>query len=278
MRGSMPLLVATFLGSLAGSSGAPAFAGMLDEAKIVATLRPHACKGLPCTTCAPSQVGCRGSESVAITQGELGVGYDLYLVVAGMPQTTGVAGAEFMISYGGAPGVGLDVVEWTTCADLEFANPAWPDSGTGIRLLFTPCRISADPLDPGHGFAVLGRLYVYAYGADDFWIWPRTDTDYTFSLTDCAGLDTQLELWNGGGSVGFGAGHPGWNPCLGWIDEFPGTCCLPDGCSSLQRLECEYRGGVYLGFEPGVVLTPVPCSECVTPVERRTWGGVKLRH
>jgi hypothetical protein len=66
------------------------------------------------------------------------------------------------------------------------------------------------------------------------------------------------------GAFDVGCYPPGW----------PGACCFPDGsCVVEGELECQGNGGQFQGG--AVPCEPNPCVP--TPVEKTTWGKIKVR-
>jgi hypothetical protein len=62
------------------------------------------------------------------------------------------------------------------------------------------------------------------------------------------------------------------NPCL---PPDVGACCLADEqCDLLTAPECEGQQGHFMGT--GIACNPYPCSP--VPVERATWGRIKVRY
>src|SRR5262245_9807720 len=102
-------------------------ATQLSTARILVHLSPTAAKN-PCTL--PELSGC----ALATTQGDLGVPYYAYVLVARFGGYPGLSGAQFGIQYNGAAGAGVDVFDWVPCAALEFGDDDWPASGTGTQI------------------------------------------------------------------------------------------------------------------------------------------------
>lgn len=95
--------------------------------------------------------------------------YAVLCVMNGDPEK-GIAGVSLGVDYDGRSGSGVDVTQWTLCADgLEFpSSDSWPAPGTGTRITWTTCQQQMpDGLD-GRVTAVAGYFYLSAYSADTF--------------------------------------------------------------------------------------------------------------
>jgi hypothetical protein len=197
-----------------------------------------------CTTANPNLTDPPLACTDYTTSWPLGVGADMYLVVA-HADSEGVGGITFGITYGGGdPGMGLKVVNWTLCATgLEFVSDGWPDPNTGnviIWLLPTGCARQVIGEDGVH--AVAGAFYVYAYDHDLFSIREHSKlmSEERMAISDCSGGTTVLnydEMYLSGrlARVGFGA----------FTDWSCGPCIAP----------CYFD-----------------------PVLAATWGGIKTRY
>ena len=80
-----------------------------------------------------------------VTRGDVGVSYDVYLVVA--DATTDVGGLSCGIAYNANPSQGVDVYSWSFCGDgIEFPhegpNGPWPSSESGTRLTWTDVSLT----------------------------------------------------------------------------------------------------------------------------------------
>ena len=171
------------------------FAGANDNAKIAIHLAdiptgkaPSICNRAPYPPC---NVG----QSNLDVQGLVGVGYDLYFLVLDGDTTAGVSGASFGIEYG----PNLLVGTWTRCATLDFpggpTGVTWPDSSSGNAIAWdydAKCQNTAAAGDSSGGVtAVLGALYVYAYGNDVFKLTKREYiANPDFDVVDCSAAES----------------------------------------------------------------------------------------
>lgn len=198
--------------------GVAAQAGTNDNAKIAAHLQLHSSKSSCEDFVAPP---CNQGSATVVVHGNLGTGYDLYLVVLDADSSAGVSAATFGIRYSGASQAGVDIFSWSLCADMEFTGGpegvAWPDSGSGTIIVWdrtSSCQrhpVSGD-VDGGVA-ALLGMFYVYAYSDDVFAV---TKRDFVptpgFSVCDCRAKELELPFPEARGTVGFG-NQSGSDPC-----------------------------------------------------------------
>ena len=130
--------------------------------------------------------------------------------MANHSDSLGLAGVSCGIDYDGAPGQGVDVYSWSTCADLEFAMDLWPEPNQGNVILwdrFTNCQYGPSPV-------IAGVFQVTAYSPDCFMVVPRS-VDNAVYIVDCPGpaqVDISQSSPSHMGYVCFGAGE-GYNPC-----------------------------------------------------------------
>jgi hypothetical protein len=200
------LLVAMLLPSIASAGN--------DDAKIAVHLQAYSKKAI--CTLAPTPP-CNSGESNLVVQGSIGVGYNAYFLVADGDSSVGLAGAVFGITYNAGTGSGVDAFGWQLCADKEFTGNDWPEPGSGNLIVWnseTNCQTSAAAGDSDGGItAVLGALYVYAYGADTLLVTPR---DYVpqedFGVADCEATESLLPYPDNGGRATFGVSG-GKDPC-----------------------------------------------------------------
>ena len=142
------------------------------------------------------------------------VSANVYLVAAQVDSARGVGGLGSRVLYGGEPGVGIDVIDWILCADLEFSVNGWPDSGAANMVswaFLTNCQRTVLGTDQAH--AVAGVFYVYAYSDDMMWFQGGDVLERTHPwISDCQRtvFDVRKEHT---GSVSFGTGY-GCNPCV----------------------------------------------------------------
>src|SRR5262249_30596598 len=120
-------IVLTLIAIVVGAS--PARAGM-ENAKVALHVQAHTSKS-PCGA-APT-IPCFQYA----TKADVGVSYDVYLVVADPSQ--GAAGLSCGVAYDPVISEGVDVYSWSFCGDgLEYPhdgpNGPWPASGSGTRL------------------------------------------------------------------------------------------------------------------------------------------------
>lgn len=197
-------------------------AGPNSNAKIAGHLRVHTAKSNACDS--PPTPPCNSGEQNLTVYGDLNTDYDLYLLVLDGDATAGVAGASFGISYKGGIHQGMDVFDWTFCGDAEYGSdpdgPYWPADGSGNVFVWnwdTNCQnTSASGDNDGGVTAVIGALYVYAYGNDTFKITRRNYTSHpNIAVASCAAssvLDT-LAYPQAVGKVAFGSSGGGYDPC-----------------------------------------------------------------
>jgi hypothetical protein len=214
------LAVSTALLGLAFA--APGFAGAIGDGNPVFALHVKARAAKPttiCTTENPQTTDC----TTYSTSGELNTAYDLYLVVAGIDSTNigDVAGASCGIQYDNADGSGVDVFQWTFCADgLEFKNGPdggadWPASGGGNRMTWTTCQNMISPGYTGSSIQVtFGAFYVFAYSPDRFTITPNNNLGSGPELTMGACDASQVFLENQWSAYADFGGGAGCNTCL----------------------------------------------------------------
>lgn len=200
----------------------PLYAGSNENAKISGHLQNHVMKSNPCEN--PPLPPCNEGEENLAVHGELQQAYDLFLLVLDADPVAGVAGAEFGIEYKGAPQAGMDVFSWTLCADLEFGSPSgspqWPEAGSGNIITWD--RLTSCQREPAAGdfdgrvTAVLGALYVYAYGNDKFKITKReTNSQPVIAVADCSAnaVRDTLNFPQAIGVVSFGNSGGERDPC-----------------------------------------------------------------
>ena len=163
-----------------------------------------------------------GALSSAVVSAELsstaGRDYYIYLIVD-RNEVGHVAGLQCGLSYGdGSPharndGVGVDILSWQLCADLEFPMPGvppWPNAGSGNLITWdssTHCQTGTR--------AVAGYFVAQATSPDVLRLQPRP-ADALASVADCANNEYYLGA-NQLGVVAFspGAALSGYNPVLG---------------------------------------------------------------
>ena len=181
LAASAPLLAAI---------GEPALAGPNANAKILIHLLAPIAKG-PCSSAAATP-----PCSSVVTAGDLyPATYFAYVLVTDADSAAGVAGVQFGIDYDGAAQSGVDIYDWTNCATLEFAEPGWPNAGTGNLVTWdttSRCQRS-EPEGLGTGVkAVVGYFYCAAYSADTLRITVR-DVDSVAAVASCDAAPDTLE-------------------------------------------------------------------------------------
>ena len=145
--------------------------------------------------------------------------WDVWVVVCNANDSTGVSGAEFGIEYDGASGSGVDVLTWTSCADLQFPQHDWPLSGSGNLVTWEAvgnCQRNQLVADtPGTGYAVVGFFSVLAYGQDKMSVIPRPVSG-AMKTADCINGeedDITGAMVARGGIAQFCTGRKGYNYC-----------------------------------------------------------------
>ncbi|HEX7880460.1 MAG TPA: FlgD immunoglobulin-like domain containing protein, partial [Candidatus Eisenbacteria bacterium] len=149
---------------------------------------------------------------------DIGPWYYVY-VLAKVDTMLEVGGLQCGVMYqGGSPSglqdqVGLDVYSWTSCADFQFADPAWPAPGTGNLIAWDPdsrCQRTQS--------AIAGFFYVGAYTPDALSITAHPATGVA-TLVDCHFQHRPV--------------HPqrlGWAPFSPGVDE--------SGCNPCRSIRC----------------------------------------
>jgi hypothetical protein len=159
--------------------------------------------------------------------------YTIYLTVANY-DSTGIAGMQFGVNYGGGPGTGIDVATWKSCSDLEFKDDTWPASGSGNVITWDYLGNCQGDLGTGNITRTpltAGAFEVTTYSADAFSIIPRP-ADGRAKVSNCQLVETDItdDVPSRLGSVSFGGGI-GYNPCLG-----PQTPVHPTTWGSIKAL------------------------------------------
>jgi hypothetical protein len=157
---------------------------------------------------------CNLEESHLKVQGEVRTGYWVYVLAMNVPDSAGISGAAFGISYG----ENIVVSDWISCADQERPGPepwtASPPSGSGTVLTWDTCRNTPAAGDmEGDVTAVAGAFFVTAYGDDRFSLTLRSyGAKPDLAITRCDGTTIELYPQRDAGSAGFGGGY-GRDPC-----------------------------------------------------------------
>lgn len=168
--------------------------------------------------------------------------YYAYLLVTNADAEAGVAGVQLGLEYDGTTHQGVDIYSWANCADLNFAMPGWPLSGTGNTITWSPttrCQ-RTEPGGPGTGVvAAAGYFYLAAYSADELRLVPHPLAGVA-AIASCAGVETHLVGYEerhdpsllGYASFSDGGGSSGYNPCA---DAPPPISCLIEGPEILDE-------------------------------------------
>jgi hypothetical protein len=140
---------------------------------------------------------------------------DAYLVYLLAGEFAEIGGIEVGIDYGGGAAdgagdqVGVDVYNWTLCADLQFPSPtpAWPAPGSGNLMTWQSTHCQFPPT------AVAGYFYVGAYTPDELRLAVRPGSGQA-AVATCNSVETSLPP-DALGSVQFSADGKlaGINPC-----------------------------------------------------------------
>jgi hypothetical protein len=185
-----------------------AIAGTLDGAVIAMHASgKHAKFGVCEAANSPDSLGIACSSFITDAQ-PLRVSNDVYIVVAKAAAGPGVGGCSFGILRSG-PAVGF--FGFTLCADLQFPNGGWPNSGGGNRITWvstTNCQRDVIGTDGAH--AVAGSFYLYATGNGTVSITPNNGLVVPeLKVSDCNASESDVTCV---GAVGFGTSL-GYNPC-----------------------------------------------------------------
>jgi len=257
MRRSIVLsLVAIFTG-ISSAHALP------EDAKIALHVQAHTTKA-PCSA-APT-IPC----FQYVTKVDVGVSYDVYLVVADVTGREGITGLSCGVAYDPAPSQGVDVYSWSFCGDgIEYphdgANGPWPASGSGTRLTWVNC--AGTDIPPNGYHTIAGSFYVYAYGPDQFQVTenmlPQGGSE--LAIAACGGQEANLPL-SAAAKVTFspGAVDTGYNPCTADLNNLP--CAIPHN-TSLFSFGSVGVGGykdMAVRFSPGSFGIPGPWAGTVT--------------
>ncbi len=72
-----------------------------------------------------------------VTAGEVGKTYLLYVLVANVDTTQGIAGLQFGLSYDGDEESGIEILDWQECSLYQFHLADWPGADTGVLLTWS---------------------------------------------------------------------------------------------------------------------------------------------
>ncbi|NNF06872.1 MAG: hypothetical protein HKN21_08930 [Candidatus Eisenbacteria bacterium] len=139
--------------------------------------------------CNQDPVACN-DESIQLG-GEAHLPYFAYICVFNSDPSQGILGAEFGIDFQGGSS-GLEVFEWSQCGTLEFPSANWPDAGSGTIVTFEECQKYQPSFDAGVT-AILGYMYVTAYGDDFLKIIERPVPDPAVKVANCERAETRLD-------------------------------------------------------------------------------------
>ena len=233
-----------------------------SDAKIAVHLHDQVSKNLCGTAPLPP---CNDGLSSLVVSGQTGVGYTAYVLVLDGSSSDGIAGAAFGIDYG----QNLYVSQWALCANLQFPGNGWPSAGSGNVVTWlkdSNCQSTPAVGDLDDGVtAVIGALYMYAYGEDVFEI---TRRDYVpspdFMVVDCSAQGSTLPFPDHAGRVAFGLAAEGYDPCAQGDSIPPGNV--------------EDLGGG--GLKPGLASTvaPVGYLAWTAPADDGQSGGRALQY
>ena len=169
-----------------------ALAGELSDAKLSLHVQPRAKKvTFVCDSAAPVDVACSQHN----TSGTLETRYDVYLVVARVDPSEGIAGVTVGIDYD----EDIHVTQWNLCAPLEFPYGRWPEAAGGDRIVWgggTYCQRSTVPGHEEEGtHAIAGSFYVYAYAPGDLYLTVNSAvlTQPELRITNCSSKNVPLD-------------------------------------------------------------------------------------
>jgi hypothetical protein len=232
------------------------------------------------------------------TEGNVNQSYRVYVVVADVDATKGIAGVQFGIEYDAydyqSYTGGIYIQSWTNCADIAWTVgtahltpavispgegrmfeqlstgelPQWPLSGSSGVFTWrwdTNCQVS-EPAGPGTGAAaVVGyfTLTAYDYGAwqgGSFSVIPRP-ADGRALVADCSAVATRISKL---GRVGF-ANEVGFNPCavpiLDSLFTSPVACSTSAAACGIRFAWADLPDETgYVVFRDGEILATLPAD------------------
>jgi len=193
---------------LAGILATPMAYAQHPNAKVALHIQTHVTKGSPCPAYTPAVC------STFVTEGDISTNYDIYMIIAQGDEFSDLAGVTVGIAYEGstvATGTGIWNGGFTLCADLEFPQTAWPETGSGNVITFDAIS-NCQNGNPGDGTqALIGAFYVYAYEASQFALINHPASD-KIAVANCSASENDIPATSAG-FVDFG-GNLGCNPCL----------------------------------------------------------------
>lgn len=204
------LLVSVWLLLASGQAGA---AGN-DNAKLILHALATTTKN-PCTRATNIPATCSGYENGVHDKALYPVVWFAYALIVNGSRVEGMSASSFGIDYDAALQSGVDIYNWSQCADAELPSPGWPAPGTGNTISFTtPAHCQTGGNASVEGVAALGYFYCASYTPGTLRITPHPVTRAA-SVTNCAGaidfVPDSNQLCTRLGSVGFGM--TGNNPC-----------------------------------------------------------------
>jgi hypothetical protein len=237
--------VAAILGVLLLIPAGPVQAQVADTSDAVVCLhaQAHNTKGI---TCDDSPEVANIACDQYVKNWPLQQGADVFMIVAMADSMLGVSGVSIGILYSNpvtlADGIGVDVFDYTMCADLEYTNSAdgnldheFPYSGGGNRLIWVRTTNCQQHVIGDYGVhATACVFYVYAYSDDQMQVTMNMNLDFgpEILIVDCPGPANHPLRWpQAGGKVGFG-GEEGFNPC---------TDVVPVKNTTWGRLKTQYK-------------------------------------
>jgi hypothetical protein len=212
------LLCSALVFSAGAALAAPIGPGDNGQANLNLHVGPVLAKG----ACEAGKLPCAS----LVTHGDLatplvGPFYYVYAVVENGSDSTGIGGVEFGVQYDGAVGSGVDIFDWTLCADLEFPmdTPAWPASGSGDLITWDGVsNCQKTPSSPKYSVvAVAGYFYMGAYSNDCLYTTVRPVSGRA-KVANCKAFETIIDGKSPShlGAASFGPAPPcgmGYRPC-----------------------------------------------------------------
>ena len=214
------------------------FAGANADAGVSLHITSPPVKATNCDTDAPDFKGAGGQKidtrGLPCFQGQTGE-FDVWVLVCNGSDSIGVAGVEFGIEYDGASGSGVDVDNWTVCADLDFSSGGFPSAGGGNIVTWNRVENCQDTNAELHGsgkdadgnkggkvevpnsvIAVAGVLRVSIYGSDVMEVTPNP-TNGRMKVANCNAAEDDLTdaVVPRGGIAAFCSNFDGYNFCAG---------------------------------------------------------------
>jgi hypothetical protein len=216
-----PALLVLALTLAPGATPGPAAAAGNVNATLLLHVSPTRAKN-PCEA-----VPVRSCEEFSAAGPDSGEAF-VYLLVSGVHPKAGLSGVQFAIGYDAREGRGVDILEFRPCGFSEIPEPAWPDSGAGIRLYAS----ASNPACLEGGVRVAGVFAVEIHGRDRLRLLPAPP-DGMAAISDCALSELLLEsvdLHPEPSPLGYAefGGGKGYAPC-GGAPEVEGSRWRPLG-------------------------------------------------